>query len=141
MCDIVKTRCRLSVDRKTSKHVNLKTCKPQNIRSIFERLLKNKPQNVRSTFERLLGSKNEENVFVYFVRQKVYERFTKSLSYAVFLSVFFKTNLKPYAVLLSVFLSQSIKNKEDAFVCFARRKVYEKCTKGVRKMPKRIKAL
>ena len=75
MCDIVKTRCRLSVDRKTSKHVNLKTCKPQNIRSIFERLLKNKPQNVRSTFERLLGSKNEENVFVYFVRQKVYKKF------------------------------------------------------------------
>ena len=60
MCDIVKTRCRLSVDRKTSKHVNLKTSKPQNIRSIFERLL---------------GSKNEENVFVYFVRQKVYKKF------------------------------------------------------------------
>ena len=45
--DKVQTKCRTE---------DLKTCKPQ---------------NVRSTFERLLGSKNEENVFVYFVRQKV----------------------------------------------------------------------
>ena len=109
------------------------------------------------------------------------KKFTKSLSYAVLLSVFFKTNLKTYAVLLSVFLVLKMKKtflctsydkkftkslqevykkftkslsytvflsvflsqlkKEDAFVCFARRKVYEKCTKGVRKMPKRIKVI
>ena len=87
------------------KEWGLKRCR---MRTNLKNKPQNKPQNIRSIFERLLVyKKHEENVFVYYVRQKVYKKFTKSLSYAVFLSVFL-----------------DLKHEENAFVYFVRRKVF-----------------
>ena len=129
MCDIVKTRCRLSVDRKTSKHVNLKTY------AVFLSVFLKTNLKTYAVFLSVFLVLKMKKTFLCtsydkkFTKslQKVYEKFTKSLQ-----KVYKKF------IIRSIFehLLESIKKRRRFRVLRTTkgvRKMYKRCTKNAQK--------